>query len=799
MRALVSRLMAIGPLRGVVVLAMLALAALSGNPGSGVVSGALDRVLFDMMAQAVAHRSTRQVVVVNIDEGVVAQLDPHSMDAYLAQLLGALGKARSVTLDLPLWPGFDYSSLRAGMRACSHTVLVEPSLTGHAGSCSSLLPPALSSLAAAHSQRIVTMGHYGVVSGFVPYRLSAGVRYAHVALDALRVASIEPPLPVVDFVRPYAQSIGAARTPAVMTMLPASMHLTQYSDIDVLQQRVPADAFDGKVVFVGSQAWGAGGMFQISSLNSHEVTRSQLDALIADAVASGNLAREAPAVVGVSIYLALAFGVVLICVFVPGRAVHLAALGWGALIFAVPLGMLVFHIWLPLGLLPVVCLLIYGFFAWERHARMLSMLRGELREWGAIAAAIRPREGAVAVAAPSERSDELVGIKAALLQVRGWQKLYVDMVNQFPYPVFLTMGGHVAVWNAKAATLMREDSAGDLTDGRLPLMQVERLVTEIVCKGGDTSREIEWGGRTYMLMCERLSSGLSGDTSSGGDTQMSHLVCLIDLRDLKGFVSHDKWMLRHIAHDLRSPLTAILSLIDRRGASVGSNPDVESDRAFLSDLRQQASYSLRIAKDFMQLSRAERLDRTEFEPVALSEVVEEAIDQNWLAAEQKGVVLRAPVFLAEDTLVSGNGDMLMRAVVNVLDNAIKYSPPGAVVSFAVGSAGDGTLVLKVTDSGIGMTDETVDRLFEPFFQAERKADGSASVGLGLPFVKAVIERHGGTVAVHSTPGSGTTFELILPRISAKERGAGSLETVSVTRSAAMAMTAAPARDCRFAI
>ena len=81
MRALISRLMTIGPLRGIVVLAMLALAALSGSPGSGVVSGALDRVLFDMMAQVVAHRSTQQVVVVNIDEGVIAQLDPHGMDA----------------------------------------------------------------------------------------------------------------------------------------------------------------------------------------------------------------------------------------------------------------------------------------------------------------------------------------------------------------------------------------------------------------------------------------------------------------------------------------------------------------------------------------------------------------------------------------------------------------------------------------------------------------------------------------------------------------------------------------------
>ncbi|MPV70233.1 ATP-binding protein [Burkholderia sp. BE17] len=779
MRALIFRLISIGPWRGLVVLVMLALAAFSGHPGSGVVSGALDRVLFDTMARVVAHPSTRQVVVVNLDEGAVARMGPHSMGGCLAKLLGALGKARSVTLDLAMLPGLDYSSLQAGMRACPRTVLVEPNTAVDTAGCPGvLLPLALSSMAAACSQRIITTGHYGVVSGFVPYSVLAGTRYAHVALDALRVAGIEPPLPVAEFVRPYAQSIRGARTEAVMTMLPTSMHLTQYSYSDVLQQRVPKDAFDGKVVFVGNQAWGGEGMFQISSLNSLEVTRSQLDALIADAVASGNLAREASFAVALPIYLALALGVVLICVLVPGRALHLAVLAWGVLIFAVPLVMLVFHIWLPLGLLPVVCLMIYGFFAWERHARILSMLRGELHEWWAIAAALHSPEHAAEVAAPACSSGELANIKAALLQVRSWQKLYVDVINQLPYPVFLAMDGHVAVWNAKAAALTGMDAADQPAASRLPFVQVERLVAESVRTGGDISREIEWEGRVHMLRCAVLSSGPDSEITPGGTTQTAHLVCVIDFGGVKELFSHDERMLRHIAHDLRSPLTAILSLIDRQGASAGDDSLAQSDGAFLSDLRRQASYSLRIAKDFMQLSRAERLGRVDFEPVALSEVAEEAIDQNWLAAEQKGVVLCEPVVLVEDTLVAGNADMLMRAVVNVVDNAIKYSSSGAVVSLAIGEADDGELVLSVTDDGIGMTDETVRRLFEPFFQAEPKADGSAGVGLGLPFVKAVIERHGGRAVVRSTLGGGTVIALILPRISAEERWGGSLEATA---------------------
>lgn len=768
MRPLIRRLISIGPWRGAFVVLMLVLAAFSGHPAAGAMSGALDRVLFDVMAQVVAHRSSNRVVVVNIDQATAAKLAPGNLAGTSARLLDALSDAGSVALDLPLLPGLDYSSLEAGMQAYRRTLLIAPSVASDVTAGPTLmLSPALVSHAAALSQRKLAVGHYGVVTGFVPYREAGGVTYGNIAIDALRVAGIAPRLPVSRFMQPYALStIGEERTQAVMTMLPRKMDLQQYSYIDVIEQRVPKAAFAGKVVFVGNKAWLGEGTFQTSSLDSHEVTRTQIDALLADAVASGNLAREASPAVGVAIYLALALGIVLICVLMQGRAVHLAAIGWLGVLFAVPLVMLAFHIWLPLGLLPVICLLIYGFFAWERHVRMVVMLRRELAEWRAIAASIRPsgHAGGAALAPASASSGELGSIKAALRQVRGWQQLYVDMINQLPTPVFLAMDGQVAVWNAKAAALLQDGAAGAQQVPAAALAQVEQVVAESVRNGGDVSREIEWGGRAHMLVCEPLSTEQEADD---GPAQTSHLVCLIDIADVKDLVSQDKRMLRHIAHDLRSPLTAILSLIDRRGAAHGSGPVPASDQAFLSDLRQQAAYSLRIAKDFMQLSRAEKLDRADFEPVALSEVAEEAIDQSWLAAEQKQIVLRDPVFSVDDTLVEGNADMLMRAVVNVVDNAIKYSPSGTTVSVAVDADADGALVLSVTDEGIGMTDETVRRLFEPFFQAERKADGSGGVGLGLPFVKAVTERHGGRVDVRSTPGQGTVFALIFPRLPAR--------------------------------
>ncbi|MFH5256092.1 sensor histidine kinase [Burkholderia semiarida] len=108
-------------------------------------------------------------------------------------------------------------------------------------------------------------------------------------------------------------------------------------------------------------------------------------------------------------------------------------------------------------------------------------------------------------------------------------------------------------------------------------------------------------------------------------------------------------------------------------------------------------------------------------------------------------------------LIEAHATMLIRAIINVIDNAIKYSASGTVVTVRIERTCDAQLGLHVTDQGIGMSEETVRRLFELFFQAERGRGPDNGVGLGMPFVKAVVERHGGAVEVHSALGKGTDF------------------------------------------
>jgi signal transduction histidine kinase len=119
---------------------------------------------------------------------------------------------------------------------------------------------------------------------------------------------------------------------------------------------------------------------------------------------------------------------------------------------------------------------------------------------------------------------------------------------------------------------------------------------------------------------------------------------------------------------------------------------------------------------------------------------------------------------AEDGLpaVTGDAALLRRLLVNLLDNAAKYSEPPAPVTMAVRRA-DGAAIIEVRDFGIGIAPEDLPRLFTPFFRTDRsRARGTGGTGLGLALAKRIAEAHGGTISAESAPGEGTVFRVRLP-------------------------------------
>ncbi len=213
-------------------------------------------------------------------------------------------------------------------------------------------------------------------------------------------------------------------------------------------------------------------------------------------------------------------------------------------------------------------------------------------------------------------------------------------------------------------------------------------------------------------------------------------------------------------HELRTPLTSLrtnfelLLAASREGAPTLS----ERDRADIeADIRGQLDEVTQLIGDLTELSREDSAtDVTE--RVELVEVIERALDR----ARRRAGSIQFDTALQPWVLI-GDSHALERAVLNLLDNAVKFSPQGSVVHVALRPLGDGTAVVEVADSGPGIAPEDLPRVFDRFYRSSeaRTLPGS---GLGLAIVKQAAERHGGTAYANNKPDGGALMAIRLPGI-----------------------------------
>ncbi len=226
--------------------------------------------------------------------------------------------------------------------------------------------------------------------------------------------------------------------------------------------------------------------------------------------------------------------------------------------------------------------------------------------------------------------------------------------------------------------------------------------------------------------------------------------------------------LAFLSHDMRSPIVSLLSLIETyRIKHAGLAP---ATIEFINQLDSFARKNLKYSEDFLQLSRAENIDDQIFQLVDVHGVIDGAYSQVHGLAQARNVKILIER-VDEDCWVSGDPQLLERAVMNVLSNAIQYTPSGKCVRLILGIQ-QGIQII-ISDEGSGIPEDMLPHLFEPYFRARNKiqqlvrdsdlsAFGMKGYGLGLSFVHTVVKKHGGTVKVNSTLGEGSTFILSFP-------------------------------------
>ncbi|MCS7176334.1 MAG: heavy metal sensor histidine kinase [Candidatus Kapabacteria bacterium] len=223
-----------------------------------------------------------------------------------------------------------------------------------------------------------------------------------------------------------------------------------------------------------------------------------------------------------------------------------------------------------------------------------------------------------------------------------------------------------------------------------------------------------------------------------------------------------------VSHELRTPLTILIGELE---LALRSRKRPEEYERVLSSVLEEVLRLHRIVETLLELARAEsgqvQLERRR---VDLGAIVREIAEDIEPLARDRGLSIATEV--AQECYVFGDALRLRQAVLNVVDNALKYTPAGGRVTLRVASEAE-TVVAEVADTGIGIPEEELPQIFERFYRVEKsrtRSHSSDGVGLGLAIVRWIVEAHGGTVEVESAVGQGTRFRFRFPRYEGQDAG-----------------------------
>jgi heavy metal sensor kinase len=252
----------------------------------------------------------------------------------------------------------------------------------------------------------------------------------------------------------------------------------------------------------------------------------------------------------------------------------------------------------------------------------------------------------------------------------------------------------------------------------------------------------------------RLQIRGSGDELDEVGTAFNETLARLEraVGDMKQFASA-------LAHELRTPLAALRGELELTLITPMSECDW---RANAASQVEEIDKLTRLVNQLLTLARAEageiQLARA---PVALGALVTATADQVEPIALAKGLQLECRVDAG--ATVTGDREWLERLVLNLLDNAVKYTPPEGAVCVAVASTDDGGVRLEVCDTGVGIPADVLPRVFDRFFRGDpARSSSMEGAGLGLTLVKWIVDRHAGRIDVRSEPGRGSTFTVWLP-------------------------------------
>lgn len=744
----------------VLTLAMLVLVGLASSRAS---LQRLDHLVHDLGSRLLARPAAPDIVLVAIDDRSLSAIGRWPWRRALhAELLDQITRQhpRAIGMDILLgeadtdYPADD--ALLARAMARSARVVLPVARRGPDGINAADLPLPLFREAASQLGHVqVHVDTDGIARGF--FELEGPARAPWPAFGtALRCAGGEPDArcrghaPAADgpWTRTALRQLSFARgTPPFPT----------YAYIDVLTAKVAPDAFTGKYVLVGATATGLGDLYAAPTASGSEriagvellahalhteLTGTRITPAAAPVNAAFNLAMVAAALLG--LWFLGPLGSLLACILLWLLTLALALLAPAATGTEIA----------PAAALAGI-IAVYPLWSWRRLSFAAHFLQRELaalRADGIATPALTARAGLSA----GRMEQRIQAVETATRQLRTLHHFIADTLEHLPSPTFVCDDGGRITLATKAADVFASGGRAlphrTLTQvlGRLTHPDTGQALLPAWPPADDGRHTPQEGrdaqGRRWLMLVSTFAQ----------EAQRYWLVTLVDLTGMRQAQEQRDRALRFISHDIRSPASSILTLLEMQQTL----PDPLPEHELHARIARHAHSALSMASSFTQLASAQTQELRR-EPVDLAALLQEAVQHAWASARRREIALAITRSPAEAPC-EGDRQLLARAITNLLSNAIKFTTPGTPVHCTL-EAADGLWHLGVHDEGPGIAPEQQKLVFEPF----RRLHGAGAAqtegfGLGLAFVHEVMHRHGGSVQVRSDGVHGSTFTLVLP-------------------------------------
>jgi CHASE2 domain-containing sensor protein/signal transduction histidine kinase len=772
--------------------AMLALAMLLGAQNG---LGRLDQTLYDQFLGANARPARDDIIIVAIDDYSLAQLGrwpwPRELHAQLIDQITA-ARPRVVGLDVILTepeqpqangkrPGDD--ALREALLRNRLTVL--PLLTTNTGAGLATLTPTPKLADAAWALGHINLQHDsdGVVRSVYLREGSGGDSgkwWPHFALALFdpQYAKHVSDGPVL---KPAQASSEPVETSAAGWQRMDRMYIPYAGNnghfrtvpyVSVLRGEVPAQFFHDKHVLIGATALGMADAFPTpisgtaGAMPGIEIHANILAALLDHR--SISLARPwqtalfsaLPALLALIAYLLFAPRLALminVALFLLTIAASYVVLGAG--------------IWIAPAAALIVLILSYPLWSWRRLEAAIAYLGQEFMRLDQ-EPHLLPEDGA----AQSEHIEDMLerrinAMKRAVRRVRDLRQFVSDSLDSLPDATLVTTAdGRILLPNRLAHIYFAAQGVA-LASGASLIEMLSVLKAPQPIDQGDAV--FRWKDLVDPERAALLSSGVAATDERGRDMLVKSAPCysasyaltgwiisVIDISTIRAAERGRDETLRFLSHDMRAPQASILALLELQSDPASAVPQEE----FFARIDKAARKTLGLADNFVQLARAESQEYR-FEEVDFQDMLLDATDEMWTLAHGKNIRIVTDV-AAADFPVRADRMLMTRALVNLLSNAVNYSPENTTITCTLRHPVDlppDYVYCSISDQGYGIAPDDRVKLFRRFVRVSRPGQPRhEGIGLGLVFVKTVVERHHGQLDFSSEVGEGTTFTIVLP-------------------------------------